>query len=353
MQSIVKGILYIEFHEQLGPNPLITLPPSLSVEDQMKVSIKTITLLSGEEEFIPKELIMIPFPSLNQKALMRYFERPDETRRGGTALYAVTILFDEGNDAIFYKYMKDFEPIFDELVNELVEMETQGAESEVKEGEIKAFEGKIKKLIEELRQQEMEPSDADAFPTAAKAEAAEQIHYRFKVVICGDPAVGKTSTVLRFTDNAFKRSYMPTIGVSISEKNVRIGETNIRLVIWDLAGTAKFDSMRQHFYERAEGVLLVGDLTRKDTFESIPDWYDDIKKTVKTKFGVTGFVLGNKSDLVDERQVTKEEATAMAKNKNLKYYETSALTGANVEEAFQTIAKELLDIKKLMSLQRL
>ena len=351
MQNIVKGILYIEFHEQLGPNPLIVLPPSFSVEDQMKVAIKTITLLSGEEEFIPKELIMIPFPSLNLKALMRYFERPDETRRGGNALYAITILFDEGNDVIFYKYMKDFEPLFDEIANGLVEMETQEAAQEVKEGELKVFEGKIKQLIDQLKQQEMEPSDSEAFPTAAKQEA-EQIHYRFKVVVCGDPAVGKTSTVLRFTDNAFKRTYMPTIGVNISEKNVKVEDTNIRLVIWDLAGTAKFDSMRQHFYENAQSILICFDLTQKNTFESVGDWYQDIKKTVTTKYPIPGFVLGNKNDLVDERQVSDEEAKTLAKTNNLKDFETSALTGENVEESFTTMAKELLDIKKLMSLQR-
>jgi len=351
MQNLVKGVIFIEFHEVLGPNPLISLPPSLSIEDQMKVSIKTITLLSGEEEFIPKELIVIPFPSLKQKALMRYFERADETRRGGSALYSVVILFDEGNDVIFYKYMKDFEPIFDEIATELVKLETEGAEDEPKKAALKTFETKIKDLLEDLRKQEMEPSESEAFPTAVKQEA-EQIHYRFKVVVCGDPAVGKTSTVLRFTDNAFKRTYMPTIGVNISEKNVKVDSTNIRLVIWDLAGTAKFDSMRQHFYENAQSILICFDLTHKNTFESVGDWYQDIKKTVTTKYPIPGFVLGNKNDLVDERQVSDEEAQKLAKANNLKYFETSALTGENVEESFHTMAKELLEIKKLMSLQR-
>ncbi|NGX27333.1 MAG: hypothetical protein K940chlam6_01267 [Chlamydiae bacterium] len=93
--------------------------------------------------------------------------------------------------------------------------------------------------------------------------------------------------------------------------------------------------------------------TRKKTFESIANWHEDITKSIKSKYGTTGFVLGNKKDLANEREVNFDEAEQVAKGLNLQYFETSALTGENVNDSFFQIAKKLLDLKKLMKLQRL
>ena len=97
---------------------------------------------------------------------------------------------------------------------------------------------------------------------------------------------------------------------------------------------------------------MVFDLTRSKTFESISNWYQDIKGTLKPKYGITGFLLGNKSDLVNKRSVNEEDAQKLAKELNLNYIETSALTGENVEDAFKKMADTILEVKKVMKMRR-
>jgi small GTP-binding protein len=344
-------IFFIEFDEQVGPNCLISVP-EMDMDTHMQIAIKSITILSGEEANIPKTLIIMPFQSLEKKGLIKYVERADPTRRGGTALYSITLLFDEIDDVIFYKYITNFDPIFNECGQKLMELENQKVErGSAYLDVLNTLKTDLIDLLTNLKDQELADKKSEAFPEQEGAKP--RIDFIFKVVVCGDPAVGKTSTVLRFTDNAFRRSYISTIGVNISEKLVKVDDTNINLTIWDIAGQVKFDSMRKHFYQKSEGIFLVFDLTRKKTFESIPNWHSDIIKSIKSKYGTTGFVLGNKKDLVNEREVDHEQAVNVAKELNLQYFETSALTGENVNDAFYQIAAKLLELKKLMKLQRI
>ncbi len=350
IEDLIWGIFYIEFDEQVGPNCLVSVP-EVNMNTVMQIAIKSITILSGEEANIPKTLIIMPFQSIGKKGLIKYVERADETRRGSVALYSITLLFDEIDDVIFYKYITNFDPLFNQCGQKLMDLENQKVERGAAYIEVlNKLKSDLVDLLKDLKHQELSGKSNEAFVTP---EEKPKIDYVFKVVVCGDPAVGKTSTVLRFTDNAFRRSYISTIGVNISEKIVKVDNTNINLTIWDIAGQVKFDSMRRHFYQKAEGIFLVFDLTRRKTFESIPNWHTDIKNSIKSKYGTTGFVLGNKSDLIDEKEVTNEEAINIAKELNLQYFKTSALTGENVNDAFYQIAKKLLELKKLMKLQRL
>ncbi len=341
IEKMINGIIYTEFDDVLGPNPKLWLPEELSMNNRMLISIKTITLLTGEETHLPKGLVMIPFPSIEMKALIKYIQWDDPERRGGIARTAITLLFNETDDAIFYKYMKDLEVAFEEAGEKISKMEASKAENEPILGELKDFQDRIIKLLEDLRKSEMAVHEGVAFPT--QEGDGERFDYRFKVVVCGDPGSGKTSTVLRFTDNAFKRTYMPTIGVNISEKNIQVGKSNVNFVIWDVAGQSKFQMMRTHFYTGAEAVLLIFDLTREKTFQSIPNWDKDIKTSLGGRNIVKiGFILGNKKDLVDERKVSLEEGNNTGSELNLKYIETSALTGENVNDAFIKIAEALV-----------
>ena len=341
IEDLIYGVIYTEFDDVLGPNPKLWLPEELSMNQRMLISIKTITLLTGEENILPKGLVMIPFPSIEMKALIKYIQWDDPERRGGIARTAITLLFNESDDAIFYKYMEDLKASFEEAGENISKMEASKAENEPILGELRDFQGRIVKLLEDLRKSEMAIQEGVAFPTQEGAE--ERFDYRFKVVVCGDPGSGKTSTVLRFTDNAFKRTYMPTIGVSISEKNVTVGKSNVNFIIWDVAGQSKFQMMRTHFYTGAEAVLLIFDLTREKTFQSIPNWDKDIKTSLGSKNIVKiGFILGNKKDLVDERKVSTDEGNNVGSELNLEYIETSALTGENINEAFIKIARALV-----------
>lgn len=350
--DLIKGIIYTEFHEELGPNPILCDPPDISPETRMLISIKTITILSGEEHSIPKTLIVLPLPSIQKKGLIKYIERHDESRRGGMALSAITILFDEANDVVFYKYIEDFQPIFDELGQKIGELEEKKADKEEFSPLIEEFKRRLTDLLNFLRNRELGPPGAKAFPKK-EASLEKEYQYKFKIIVVGDPSVGKTSTILRFTDNAFKRTYIPTIGVSITEKAVMIREgIKIQLVLWDIAGQEKFGTIRTHFYEKAEGMFIVFDLTRKETFNNLVNWYQDIKKSVKAKYATIGFILGNKSDLINERAVSREDAEKLAKEINCEYIETSALLGENVQEAFEKIAQTLVNLKKILKLQR-
>ncbi|MCK4780342.1 MAG: GTP-binding protein, partial [Candidatus Lokiarchaeota archaeon] len=147
--------------------------------------------------------------------------------------------------------------------------------------------------------------------------------------------------------HAFIRTYIPTLGVSISEKNIKVNNDYVNLILWDIAGQSKFEIMRRHFYKGSEAVILIFDLTNLKSFESIPNWYNDVIKNLKMQNEeLIGFILGNKEDLLDERKVSVEQANEIAKKLNLEYLETSALTGKNVEESFYKLAKALIKSKQ-------
>ncbi|MFW9948469.1 MAG: Rab family GTPase, partial [Candidatus Odinarchaeota archaeon] len=159
--------------------------------------------------------------------------------------------------------------------------------------------------------------------------------------------VGKTSTILRFTDNAFSRIYNPTMGVNISDKNFHVGNAFVELIIWDIAGQTKFQTMRKHFYQGINGIILIYDLTNPKSFESISGWYKDIKNHLSDKTSIVGYIFGNKLDLANERKVKNSTAKKLAEALNLKYIEISALTGQNVENAFFDMAKKLIELRNI------
>jgi len=171
---------------------------------------------------------------------------------------------------------------------------------------------------------------------------------KFKVVVLGDPSVGKTSTILRFTDNVFLRAYIPTMGLNITQKIFNIGATIIELVLWDLGGQTKFESIRRKFYEGASILLLVFDLTNPMSFANVPKWYQDIKDYMKNNKALNGYLVGNKNDLVNNRIVSETDAKKLSYSLDLEYLEISALTGYNVEITFQKIAKKLLAFNKIV-----
>lgn len=341
IEEIISGVIYTEFDDMLGPNPVAWYPADIDPSIQMLIAIKVITLLTGEEQFIPKGLVIVPFPSLNSKGLVKYIEWKDESRRGGIGRAAVTLLFKEFDDLIFYQYRDDLKPIFQGCSEKILEKELQNIENPVFNEDLSCFHDDVIKLLEDLRNKELAAKEAEAFPE----EGADAFDYRFKVIVVGDPSVGKTSTVLRFTYNAFTRTYMPTIGTSISEKNIKIGNNNVNLIIWDVAGQSKFEMMRRHFYQGAESVLMVFDLTLRKTFESMKNWIADIKKSLKSSTLIISFMIGNKNDLAEDRQVSREEAEQLAQELGVEYLETSALTGENVNEVFHKIAKIVLEHK--------
>jgi len=165
--------------------------------------------------------------------------------------------------------------------------------------------------------------------------------WQFKVSVIGDYAVGKTSLIQRYMTNTFSEDYKATIGAAISTFDTEVHNTKVSLQVWDLAGQTTFRRVRAQYLFGTDFALVVFDLTRPETLESVKEWVADLRSAVPDAFC---FLVGNKSDLVEERAVTAEEAQAMADQlKMVGYMETSAKDGSNVRELFTTIARVLLE----------
>ena len=345
-KEIIKAIVYTVLDERIGPKPLLWYPIDLKEGIRMSAGIKSITLLSTDQGVMPKSLVLIPFPNFNLKGIIKYIERYDKEYRGGVALSSITVLFDEADDSIFYKYMDYLELTFSESAQEFIKLEKEKASSEELYVEVNNLRKNLTVILNDLSKKEKSISESEAFPEEIDAEKSIE-GYNFKIVVCGDPSVGKTSTILRFTDNAFMRTYIPTLGVSISEKILKLGKMHVNLILWDVAGQSKFEVMRRHFYQGTEGVILIFDLTNRKSFDGLPSWFKDLRKNVNPHLKkLVGFILGNKEDLTEKRKVTFEEATEVANELGLGYIETSALTGKNVEESFKKLSEALLEFKK-------
>lgn len=155
------------------------------------------------------------------------------------------------------------------------------------------------------------------------------INFKYKVLLIGPAAVGKTSLLHRFVDGEFKGDYAATIGAQFLTKELEDSQLNL----WDIGGQPRFLDLRTTFYRGTQGALLVYDLTRKQTFEELNHWHFEMNATLARE--VPFILIGNKLDLVKERRaVSKDAAERFAKERNSIYIETSALSGENVEEAF-------------------
>ncbi|NVM02783.1 MAG: GTP-binding protein [Candidatus Helarchaeota archaeon] len=343
-EELITGVIYSQFEKKLGPTVTACYPSELPKEIKNLISLKTINIMIGEDKRSSKSLAVLPFPSINLKGLVRLMEIKDKSRRGGIIESNLTLLYNEANDSIFYKYLSNFESIFNKAIDIITDIEEKNGDKHQIQEELKKFHTEIINLLEDLKNQEFSAEEKDAFPRSEEEEL-ERSRLRFKIIICGDPMVGKTSIILRFTDHAFKRTYISTIGVNITEKVINYKNANIELIIWDLAGQTKFQKMRKHFYKGADAQLLVFDLTSQKTFENIGKWNSDIKRFLKNK-KILGYILGNKSDLVDERKVSKKDGLKLGKKLVCDYIETSALNGVNVDEVFYKIGKILYELEE-------
>ena len=173
-------------------------------------------------------------------------------------------------------------------------------------------------------------------------ETSEIREFVFKITILGDAAVGKTSLISQFVEGSFQEDYKPTLGANIVRKDVNLDNARVRLIMWDLAGQEKDQVVRSMYFQGCQGALLVYDVTRYNTLENINNkWLRDFKKHVKKKGAF--ILIGNKSDLKDQRVIPTERGKELAiKIKASHFIETSAKLGENIEEAFSLLVHEIL-----------
>ena len=162
-----------------------------------------------------------------------------------------------------------------------------------------------------------------------------------KIMTLGETAVGKSSFIVKYVDDSFSSNYLSTLGLDFKQKKIVLEdgkEINIRL--FDTAGQERYKSISINLIKKANGILLIYDITNKSSFNSIEQWMDNIAEISSTNTKV--ILVGNKCDLNGERQVTKEEGERKAKEYNLPFYETSCKDGININEVFLRITNEIL-----------
>lgn len=164
--------------------------------------------------------------------------------------------------------------------------------------------------------------------------------YMFKYIIIGDTGVGKSCLLLQFTDKRFRTDHDLTIGVEFGARLISIDGKAIKLQIWDTAGQESFKSITRSYYRGAIGALLVYDVSRRETFNHLEHWLREAKEHDRDDRMVI-MLIGNKSDLVNQREVSEEEGRRFAQEHNLHFIETSAKTAQNVEQAFINTAREI------------
>ncbi|TCD70286.1 hypothetical protein EIP91_004187 [Steccherinum ochraceum] len=182
-------------------------------------------------------------------------------------------------------------------------------------------------------------------------------HYVIKFIITGDAAVGKSSLLVRLTDQRFLANPDPTLGVEFGSKLITIPEENkvVKLQCWDTAGTESFRSITRSYYRGAAGCLLVYDVTSRQSFTNVRTWLADVREHADPH--LTCILVGNKVDLCQpgpsdttaaapsslrQREVPTEEAELWAKEEGLLFVEASAKSGENVEAAFEVATKDIL-----------
>ncbi|KAL6552157.1 Ras-related protein Rab11D [Orobanche gracilis] len=173
-------------------------------------------------------------------------------------------------------------------------------------------------------------------------DASQKIDYVFKVVLIGDSAVGKSQILSRFARNEFSLDSKATIGVEFQTRTIVIQNKSVKAQIWDTAGQERYRAVTSAYYRGAVGAMLVYDITKRQTFDHIPRWLEELRSHADKNIVI--ILIGNKTDLEDQRAVPTEDANEFAQNEGLFFLETSALEATHVEEAFLTVLTEIFNI---------
>ena len=164
----------------------------------------------------------------------------------------------------------------------------------------------------------------------------------YKIVVLGDISVGKTSILSRFRYGIFEPEYMPTLGIDFFSQNLFYEDKTIRLILWDTAGEERFRSLIPSYLKNADCIIIVFDITNKDSFNSLNKWLTDSKNNASE--GTIYIICGNKSDLKEKRTVNENEIDEYIKKNELIYVECSAKNGEGIKDLFNTVAKNLGEV---------
>ena len=168
----------------------------------------------------------------------------------------------------------------------------------------------------------------------------QEYDYLFKLLLIGNSSVGKSSLLVRFVDDIWEENFVPTIGVDFKLKTLEIDGKKVKLQIWDTAGQERFKNITASYYRGGNGVLVVYDITDRDSFNNLNSWLIEIEKNANKN--VFKLLIGNKNDLESERKVSYNEGKEFADSNGMQFIETSAKTSDKVYDAFKLLTNEII-----------
>ena len=174
---------------------------------------------------------------------------------------------------------------------------------------------------------------------------------KIKIMVIGEIRVGKTSLIKKYTNDIFGGDYLTTIGIDFQEKKLDIDGKKIVIQIWDTAGEERFRNIAKNYFKQANGFLIIYDISCNDSFEKVRFWHEQIE--LNAPKNIKCIIAGNKCDLEENREVSKDKGINLSKEFGCKFFETSAKDGINVNETFQILVNDIIeDIKNIGTLNR-
>ena len=168
-----------------------------------------------------------------------------------------------------------------------------------------------------------------------------KLESKIQLIVVGESCVGKTSLLYKYSQGFFTQEHLATVGIEFFTKEEEINGRKIRVKIWDTAGQELYKSITKNFYRNSDGVIIVYDVTDRESFEKVQGWVQTISEYTDTEKKIQKVLVANKVDLT--RKVTKEEGMKLAEKYNIPFFEASAKLDIGIKDFMTKILTDVLD----------